>query len=143
MSEGNVDTLRRLIDAWNRHDFDAVVSGYAPDVERHELRTGVPIVWHGRGGSLKAFQELVEAFDELRLYPEEYIEAGDRVIVVMRATGHARLGDMPFTERHAEVHTFRDGLAARIEIHPDKAAALAAVERDAAAADDGDAHSIV
>jgi len=130
--EQNVEILRRRVEAWNRRDFDTVVRGYHPRIERLDFRAGAgsPFVYYGPKGSIKAFEELFEAFDELQLHPEEFLEFGDRVLMVLSVTGRAKLGDMAFTERHAEIFTFEDGLTTRLEVHRDKAAALAALKRE-------------
>jgi ketosteroid isomerase-like protein len=132
-NERNIEILRRRIEAWNRRDFDTVVLGYHPRIERYDFRAGAgaPFVYYGPEGSIKAFEELIEAFDELQLHPEEFLEFGDRVLMVVRVTGRARLGNMAFTERHAEIFTFdEDGLTTRLEVHRDKEAALAVLERE-------------
>ena len=131
--EQKVEILRRRIEAWNRRDFDTVVLGYHPRIERYDFRAGAgaPFVYYGPEGSIKAFEELIEAFDELQLHPEQFLEFGDRVLMVVRVTGRARLGNMAFTERHAEIFTFdEDGLTTRLEVHRDKEAALAVLERE-------------
>ena len=130
--EQKTEILRRRIEAWNRRDFDTVVQGYHPRIERLDFRAGAgePFVYYGPEGSLKAFEELFDVFEDLQLYPEEFVELGDRVLMVVRVTGRAKLGDFAFEERHAEIFTFEEGLTTRLEVYRDKEAALAALARD-------------
>jgi hypothetical protein len=132
VEESNIEILRRRIEAWNRRDFDTVVRGYHPRIERLDFRAGAgePFVYYGREGSIKAWNEVIEAFDDLQLHPEAFTEFGEHVLMEVRVTGRARLGDMEFTEHHAEIFTFdEDALTTRLEVHRDKAAALAALEK--------------
>jgi hypothetical protein len=141
----NVEKLRRRIEAWNRRDFDTVARSYHPRIERLDYRAGAgpPIAHYGPEGSIRAFNDFIEAFDELQLHPEEFVEFGDRLLMVVRVTGRARLGDMEFTERHAEIFTFdEDGLTTRLEVHRDKEAALAALELDGVDVETGVSHPV-
>jgi ketosteroid isomerase-like protein len=128
-----VEALRERIQAWNRREFDTVLAGYHPHVERLDFRagSGPPFAYFGREGSRKAWHELMDAFDDLTLYPEEFLRFGNRVLMAVRVTGRARTADFEFTEQHAEIFTFDDdGLTTKIEVYRDKAAALEALQRE-------------
>ena len=68
--------------------------------------------------------EWVEPFDEWTIELEEYFDAGDQVVTFVRQHGQTEHG--PEVElRHAFVWTFRDGLAAKVELYSDRDEALA------------------
>ena len=52
MSQENEETVRQLIEAWNRRDFDGVLQHFHPDVEFHPglLPPGEDTQYTGREG---------------------------------------------------------------------------------------------
>jgi ketosteroid isomerase-like protein len=48
-------------------------------------------------------------FDRLRVEPQRFVEVGDRVIVVFRATGRGRESGIPIDVTLANVFTMRGG----------------------------------
>jgi len=70
------------------------------------------------------------AFDDLRVDVEELIDAGDRVVVVLRLHGRARgsAHEVDMSETH--VLTMRDGKVTEIHEYPTKAEALSVVALD-------------
>ena len=74
--------------------------------------------------------EIVRAqgtFEEFRWEAEELIDAGDRVVVVIRARGRARGGGVDLDHRFGALYTLRDGKIVRLQWFDDKAEALEAV----------------
>src|SRR5919109_568163 len=62
------------------------------------------------------FDAAVETFEELRLEPQEAVDAGDRVAVRLRFHGRGKgSGAELDTEMYHQVTTFRDGRMVRIE----------------------------
>jgi ketosteroid isomerase-like protein len=127
MSQENVDKTRDFISAYNRRDFDAAVEFFHPQVEwvlpplqRSDSCVGpdeVKRFWEG----------LDETFDELRLDPQESVDAGDRVAVRLRYYGRGKGSGLEIeTEMYHQVTTFRDGMMVRIEYFTDWAQALEA-----------------
>ena len=68
-----------------------------------------------------------EPFNDWSIEVEEIIDAGDQVVAIVHQRGTARHGGPEVGMRIAQVWTFRDGLAARMEMYADKAEALEAV----------------
>ncbi len=81
--EKMIAALRRLHDAFNRGDFDAVVQLVRPDVEL--VRTGSQSSIKG----VAAVREWMEpdAVEEQRFEPLDFRVKGDKVLVRVRATG--------------------------------------------------------
>jgi len=116
MSHENVEKTRAFLDAYNRRDFDAAVEHFDAEVE-----------WvlppHQRSDSCKGPEEikrfwrgLDETFDEVRLDPQEWVDAGDRVAVrLLYFVQGKESGVVIEGELYHQVTTFRDGMMVRIE----------------------------
>ena len=76
--------------------------------------------FHGPEG----FKEFIEGqraiIDDLRAEPEEFIEAGDRMIVPFRLSGRARNMHVPVEYHYVHVWTVRDGKASHLRLYADK-----------------------
>ena len=84
---------------------------------------------HGPDEVIRFWEGLDETFDELRLDPQEHVDAGDRVATRLR---HHALGKGSGLELDAELYhqviTFRDGIMVRIEYFTDWDQALEAAK---------------
>jgi ketosteroid isomerase-like protein len=127
MSEQNVQRVREsyeFVDREHRPDFDLM----HPDIQWH-TRADLPdaATYRGPDGVAALMAEWWGAFDDLHVDLEELIDAGDRVVVVLRLHGRVRGSahevDMPETH----VVTMRDGRVAEIQEYPTKAEALTVV----------------
>jgi ketosteroid isomerase-like protein len=125
MSQENVDKTRDFIAAYNRRDFDAAVRCFDPEIEwvlppHQSFDSG-----RGPADVIQFWEGLDETFDELRLDPQEFVDAGERVAVRLRYFGRGRgSGAEIETEMYHQVTTFRDGTMVRIEYVTDWAQAL-------------------
>jgi ketosteroid isomerase-like protein len=116
MSQENVEKTQDFIAAYNRRDFDAAVEWFDPKLEwvlpAHQAFDScigpdqVKLFWDG----------LDETFEELRLDPQEFVDAGDSVAVRLRYYGRGKgSGAEIETEMYHQVTTFRDGVMVRME----------------------------
>ena len=125
MSEQNVAKTRAFIAAYNRRDFDAAVESFDPEIDW--VLPALQRADSCRGpDEIKRFWEgLDDTFDELRLDPQELLDAGDRVAVRLRFFGRGKgSGAELDTEMYHQVTTFRDGRMVRIEYFTEWAQAL-------------------
>lgn len=127
MSAENVEKTGDFIAAYNRRDFNAAVACFDPEIEwvlpAHQSFDSC------RGpDEVKRFWEgLDETFAELRLDPQEYVDAGDRVAVRLRYYGRGKESGAEIeTEMYHQVTTFRAGSMVRIEYFTDWRQALEA-----------------
>ena len=130
MSQENVETLRRGIDAINRGEIDALaaVDEIAdPDVELRSVGR-LPDVNRVRGReAVKSwFTEILGTF-EFRIEPEEFFDAGDAVVVVARHLARGRASGAETKNRFALVFGFQNGKVTYFDTYPSKAEALEAV----------------
>jgi ketosteroid isomerase-like protein len=116
MSEENVELVRAFIAAYNRRDFDAAVESFDPEIEwvLPERQSSdscrgpdeVRLFWAG----------LDSTFEELRLDPQEFVDAGDMVATRLRYYGRGKESGLQIeTELYHQVCTFRAGKMVRIE----------------------------
>jgi ketosteroid isomerase-like protein len=116
MSEGNVDKTRDFIEAYNRRDFDAAIENFDPQVDwvlpPHQDFDSC----RGPKQIIRFWEGLDETFDELRLEPQEFVDAGEKVAVRLRFFGRGRgSGAEIETELYHQVTTFSDGLIVRFD----------------------------
>lgn len=65
-------------------------------------------------------QTNVEAFDGLRFEPERFVEAGDKVVVVLQMIATGRGSGLDASVHPTHVWTMRDEKVARVEVFPDR-----------------------
>ena len=130
MSQENVDKTEAFIAAYNRRDFDAAVEFFDPEVDWVLPALQRADSCRGPDEIIRFWDGLDETFDELRLDPQETVDAGDRVAVRLRYYGRGKESGAELeTEMYHQVSTFRDGMMVRIEYFTDWAEALEAAGR--------------
>jgi ketosteroid isomerase-like protein len=116
MSEENVETVRAFIAAYNRRDFDAAVESFDPEIEWVLPERQSSDSCHGPDEVKRFWEGLDSTFEELRLDPQEFIDAGDVVATRLRYYGHGRESGLKIeTELYHQVATFRAGTMVRLE----------------------------
>lgn len=113
----------------------ALMDFYDPEVEWDMTRSTIPDmgVYRGREGVREFFREFREPFEAYWAHAEEFMDAGDRVIVRVRQGGRGQGSgvdiEMP---SYWQVYTLRDGKAVRVEITRTEEDAFGPGGRDAA-----------
>ena len=104
-----------------------------PDVKWH-TRADLPDsdTYHGHDGVAKLGSDWIGAFDDLRVEPEELIDADDRVVAVLRLTGSVKGSGQQVEMPETHVYTMLDGKIIEVHEFPTKAAALEALRPSAA-----------
>jgi ketosteroid isomerase-like protein len=124
--------VRQGYEGSNRRDFDFVLTAYDNGVEIHSAPTGGLVapdlvgVQRGHDGFREVWRAVLEASEDVRMEPEEMIDAGQRILVTGHWVGHGRGSGVPFRERFYEVFTFRRGPVVRHEMFRDRARAFEA-----------------
>jgi uncharacterized protein len=111
MHEDDVRSLRRIYDAMSREDVEAFVGDVAHDIEWN-LPEAVP--WggtrHGQDG-MRALAEIYQQHVEgTWADPDDFLDAGDRVVVLGRMRGCARSSGAEFEVEFAHVWALTDGV---------------------------------
>ncbi len=131
MSE-NVAVVKRVIDAFNRADFDRVVESVSEDFEFDFSNSRGPTsgIYRGRDGIREFLGSFSEAWAALEFDPhEEAVELeGGRVLTVnaMRGRGHESGAEVAATG--ASIWTIRADKVAAMTFYQSKAEALEAAE---------------
>lgn len=74
---------------------------------------------------------LMDAWDEFRIEPEDFIERDDRLLVLVRVRTRARSSGIELDERWAHLWTARAGLAVRPQVFSDRRRGLEALSGSA------------
>jgi ketosteroid isomerase-like protein/GNAT superfamily N-acetyltransferase len=146
-SESNVDVVRRLFETYRRGDYADAVACLAPDVV-YEVGQELPAT--GPDAVVEMWKRWDSTWEDLETVPEEFVEAGNQVVVTVRYSARGRGSGIKYEERLFDVYTLRDGrcvhkvefrersdalkAAGMPEIRPprrDELEALRAIERDA------------
>ena len=127
MSQENVVKTSDFIADYNQRDFEAAVRYFDPEIEWVLPALQRSDSCHGPDEIIRFWEGLDETFDELRLDPQEFVDAGDRVAVRLRYYGRGKgSGAELETEMYHQVTTFHDGTIVRMEYFTDWPSALAA-----------------
>jgi ketosteroid isomerase-like protein len=127
MARENVALLRRLYDAFNEGDLDALMDHFAPDAEQIVATLGQTN--SGLAEIRNSFEEYLEVVEAHRTEPLEFIEEGEQVVVLVRLHGrmrHTQITDAMIPVEMAHVFAFRDGQIVWNYICVDRDEALAA-----------------
>jgi ketosteroid isomerase-like protein len=125
VSNQNVELHRRIFDAFNERDIDALIACLEPQFELHsKLAAVAPAVYHGHAGARRWYQDLDDAWEFLRAEPEAYFDLGENTLAfyVLRARG--RQSGLEFALPIAALVRWRDGLACRWMTYDNRADAL-------------------
>ena len=123
-----VELVRRVAEAANRLDFDAVMSFYAPDAVWEGRASGM--TFEGRTAIRGFYEDMAVAYEEFEWRSEEILDLGNGVgFSVVRASG-CPVGSTGRVElRAAIVAVWEQGLIVRYVIYSDTDEARAAAER--------------
>jgi ketosteroid isomerase-like protein len=127
--EEDVQRLRRGYEAFNEGGVEAILDWLAPEIEVSDRQTVPDRATHvGLAGIVKLFQSNLEVFDQMTFEPQEFIEAGDQIVAVLRQRVRGRGSGVEVEGRVAHVWTMHDGTPVSMKIFGDKEKALAALE---------------
>jgi len=122
--------VRRVTEAFAAGDLDTVFEWVAPDIEwdfsNAETWFEEP-VYRGYDGIMEFFGKWTGEWFDYRFEFEEIIDAGDKVVVVVRDEGRSKGAGIKLERRHAEVWTLLNARVVRIEPFDHKHQALEAL----------------
>ncbi|HEY1356914.1 MAG TPA: nuclear transport factor 2 family protein [Thermoleophilaceae bacterium] len=126
MSQENVEIVRRafayeISGVGDRAEAEAV---FDPDVVMNPTNEGP---FYGLDAMREDFERWASAFEELEVSAEEFIDAGDRVLVTAYHRGRGRASGAQVDGRFYEVYTVRDGKVVCVDEYVERAEALEAM----------------
>src|ERR1700692_16273 len=85
MSRENVEIVRRFSELWNHEDWAGLVALVDPSVEQLGTVGGIEEgqVLRGLDEIRRDYDVVENTWDEHRVEPQEFIDAGDRVLVLL------------------------------------------------------------
>ncbi len=104
MSEENVESLKRLVEAWNRDDFDAWIDQFDPQVEWFTLVE----VYRGHAGARKAWESLKGTM-QIRARYDDIRDLGESALALGEMKGTGQTTRLDFTGELAQLATYRRG----------------------------------
>ena len=131
MSQENVEVIRQLWLAYVRQDYETSTAALDDAVElwsdpRANMETGLV---SGREAVVASITGFVSSFDDYWCEePQELIDVGDWVIVVVRSGGRGRTSGVQVSQVWTVAYKLRHGRIVRIEFHPDKREAMTSIE---------------
>jgi ketosteroid isomerase-like protein len=125
MSQENVEIVRSAFAAFERGDVSHIINLMADDLVTHRLEPDNAI-YHGREGFFQATAEWTEGFEDWRATAEEFLDAGDDVLVQVHQTARGKGSGVPVESHFWFVFAMHERKVARLSFHTKKASALEA-----------------
>ena len=128
MSQENVEVVRAAFEAWERGGLDALSEFWDARIDWRAAEGAIDDAGPIRGAdAMRAYlQDWLDDFDEMRVEPEELIDAGEQVVAVQRISARAKASGIETELRYAVVYTVRDGKIVRGREYWERAQALEA-----------------
>src|SRR5262245_51095231 len=116
MSRENVGVVRSVLAAWGRYEESSVLPLLDPKVVFDATRRRVnPKTYVGMEGLRRMLADRDEVGEEFRTEPDEFLDAGDRVVVIGRWGGNGEGSVAGGQEPTARLFSIRDGAVLRLE----------------------------
>src|SRR5215211_5311589 len=127
MSQENVAIVRRGFQAWEQGDLEAHLRLFHEDVVCCRVAPLIdPKTYAGLQGYLEFAGEWLGPYEEFRFQPNEYIDAGDKVLVEVPQEGRLAGSDQVMKGTFWFLLTIHDGRVSRFEIYGERNQALEA-----------------
>jgi ketosteroid isomerase-like protein len=127
----DVERLRSAYEAFNEGGVDAILERLAPEFQVRDRPTSPDReTRYGVEGIKQLFDSYMEAFDALRLEPEEFIDAGDQIVVSLHQRVRGKGSGAEVVGHIAHIWTMRDGKVLSLRIFGDKDSALEALRAE-------------
>jgi ketosteroid isomerase-like protein len=127
MSEANVEVVKAFFDAYNARDSEAVDRLLHPeaDITTLSARGGLAGDW-SPGTTERYFEQLEEAWTDLRIEIEDYRELGERVVALGVARGAGMSSHIEVDSKFAVVFVVRNSQILVLDTYGDWNTALEA-----------------
>jgi ketosteroid isomerase-like protein len=125
MSQQNVEIIRRGYEYWSTTGELLPENVHADFVWDMSTFRGWPEQqsYLGIEGTRQFLAEWDDAWDDWEVEVEDYIDAGERVVAIVRQRGRSKATGVPVDMHFAQVWTIRDGQQIRMQMYasPDEA----------------------
>ena len=132
MFEEDADRLRDAYQAFNDGGVEAFLERLAPEFQLRDRESSPDRAEtrYGKEGIKQLFDSYMEAFDALRLEPQEFIDAGDQIVVSLHQRVRGKGSGAEVVGNIAHVWTMRGATPYRLMIFGDKESALRALSAE-------------
>ena len=104
----------RSMAAVNRRDFDVFLLGFDPEIEYHpagdQLPPGMDAVAHGHDGYREVWRQMIDAFEDFHVEPEEVLDLGDQLLATTQYKGHGSGSGVPINVPLFQLFRFEQGV---------------------------------
>jgi uncharacterized protein len=126
MPSSDVEIVRAAFAAFGRGDVDAVLANCDPEiVVRDPARTGQ--TFRGREDLRRFWDEWFENWDEYRVEPQEFVEAGGEILVRARQVGRGKLSGIEIDDDLYQVFRVRNGRLVEYRLYTEREDAVASM----------------
>ena len=130
MSQENVETFKRAVEANNRGDYEAFLEEFDPDVEFQGVMGvmfgGEATVFRGHAGVVEYLRDLDEGFTVRDVQWSEFRDLGERLVVLGYVRGRGRESGIELDSQYGAVAEFKKGKVIRYRDYFDHREALEA-----------------
>jgi uncharacterized protein len=129
MSQENVEVVKAFTTLFQAGDRNEWRDYFDPDVVWDTSASNMPAagIYHGHEGVERFFREWLGAWNDYRMEPREFIDAGDSVVLVFRQSGIGRDSGVKTERDFFAVYDLRDSKAVRYRQYESRNDALEAV----------------
>jgi ketosteroid isomerase-like protein len=125
MSEENVERARRVLEAFNARNIDAMLAYCDPRIEFQATFAAVGGVYHGHDGVRRWHRDLEEAWgDGIRNETEAFFDLGEQTLAFSVMRGRGRQSGAEVVMPIAQVARWRDGCCVYYKAYADRDEAL-------------------
>ncbi len=115
----NMRVLQDVLQAWDRRDFESVLSNFAEDVEWHAAGPPDILPWagthRGRDGWMRWRELLGQTVEYKQFDTLKFVAQGDTIVQFIHAKGVAKGTGRSYDSDIARVWTFREGKVVRVQ----------------------------
>ncbi len=126
MSRENVEIVRAAFGAFERGEVDEMLEWMTDDLITHRVEPD-DATYHGKEGFFQATADWIEGFEGWTVTPEEFLDAGESVVVRVHQTARGERSGVAVESHIWFVFDMRGRKVARLGFHLREADALQAV----------------
>jgi len=125
-----LEKLKKLYEEWASGDYSSTEI-FAPDMTMETFGMGDPMRSETYEDFVDLMRDWLRAWERpITIEPEEFIQSGDRILVLIRWSGRGRESGAQIEAEGAHLWTFRDGLVVDYGVYRDREQARAALEAE-------------
>jgi ketosteroid isomerase-like protein len=115
MSQENVEIVRRGYQLWESREWSAIPEVFDPNVEIDLSRNIFnPDVYQGHAGVERYVRVVEEVWDDFKVVPAEFIDAGDNVVTAVTVRGKGKGSGVDVKMDLFNIWTLRDSRVVRV-----------------------------